>query len=235
MKTGDYLPKGTMTARSCRSDAQRQGSAALIEVMQAWEGLSDEERLAWDVQGSSRRMKGVNYFKQVNLRRLRRGEEMARQPPLPKPFDGRPLLKRLRIRNRNGRISLELELRRVPGAPRTVWGSLPCNLGLKQPRACPRLGWLPDPQGRWIKITGLYFAKHGEYILQHGLRLVGKRIFIRLRQELDEGTPLYEQVKAVVPPPEVPRVKKGTSSSKDLRILFESSSKGLRSNTPASR
>jgi hypothetical protein len=235
MKTRDSLHQGTMAARSCRSDAQLQGSAALVEVMRAWEALSDQDRLAWDAQGSTRRMKGVNFFKQVNLRRLRRGEELARVPPPLKPYDGGPILKGLAIRNRNGMITLHVELRRLPAAPRTVWGSLPSNLGLKQPHACPRLGWLPHSRSRRIEITGLYFAKHGEHIRRHGLQLVGKRIFIRLRQELDEGASLYEQAKAVVPPPEGRRGKKALSSSKDLRMLFECSSKDLRNITPTTR
>lgn len=231
MKTGDNLQKGTMAAKSCRSDAQLQGSAALIEVMKAWEALSDEERLTWDVAGKHRRMKGINYFKQVNLRRLRRGEELARVPPQPKPYDGRPILKGLSIRNRNERITLELELRRTPDAPLTVWASLPCNLGLKRPSSCPRLGWLPAPQGRRSEITKLYFEKHGEYIKEHGLQLAGKRIFIRLRPETDDGPNLYEQVRAVVPQPEVQMSKKGPVSSKELRTSFERASKGLRSIT----
>lgn len=218
-----------------RSDAQRQGSAAMVQVMMAWEALSDEQRLTWDVHGSHRRMKGINDFKQVNLRRLRRGEELASLPPLFKTYDARPLLKGLDIRNRNGRITLELQLRRVPDSPWTVWASLPCNLGLKKPRRCPRLGWLPAPQGRWCEITRLYFKKHGDYIRQHGLKLVGKRIFVRIRPETDDGPNLYEQVKAPVPRPEVQLDKKGRSPSKGHRRVIEGSSKGLRSSTLTTR
>ena len=222
-------------ARKGRSDAQRQGSAAMTLVMQAWEALSDEERLTWDVAGSNRRMRGIDYFKQVNLRRLRRGEELTRVPLRAKPHDTRPLLTRLDIRNRDGRITLELELRRAPDTPTTVWASLPCNLGQKQPSSCPRLGWLPAPQGRRSEITRLYFKKHGAYIKEHGLQLVGKRIFIRLRPETDDGPNLYEQVRAVVPQPEVQMSKKGLISSNELRTGFERASKGLRSITGTSR
>ncbi len=214
-----------------RSAAQRQGSAAMTEVMRAWEALTDMERLTWDVAGKSRRRSGVNYFKQVNLRRLRRGEELARVPTPFKPSDGRPLLKGLSIRNRGGRITLVLELRRGPDAPRTVWASLPCNLGLKKPRECPRLGWLPAPQARRSEITRLYFTKHGEHIRQHGLQLVGKRIFVRLRLERDDGVLLYEQARTVVPKPEVEMGKKGPSSSKEVRRGFEGGSKELRNIT----
>src|ERR1035438_249104 len=82
-------------ARKSRNDDQRQESAAMTEVMKAWEALSDEERLTWDIAGKPQRMKGIHYFKQVNLRRLRRrihyfkqvnlrrlrrGDELARLP-----------------------------------------------------------------------------------------------------------------------------------------------------------
>jgi hypothetical protein len=218
-----------------RSAAQRQGNATMTRVMKAWEELSDKERLTWEVAGTSRRTNGIKRFKQVNLRRLGLGEELARVPPRSKPYDGEPLLKRLNIHNRDGRITLELELWRAPAAPWTVWGSPPSNLGVKRPRQCPRLGWLPALQGGRSVISGLYFKRYSEYIKEHGLQLVGKRIFIRLRQEVDVGMCLYEEVKAVVPKPEGQEGKKGLSSSKDLRRPFEGSSKVLRNHTRTSR
>ena len=120
-------------------------------------------------------------------------------PPPFKPYDGRPILKRLDIRNRGGWITLNLELRQKPTVPTTVWGARPCNRGVEKPARCPRLGWLPAPEdGAW-DITELYFQKHGEYIKKHRVRLAGKRIFIRIRREVDGGVDLYEEVKALVP------------------------------------
>ena len=48
----------------------------------------------------------------------------------------------------------------------------------------------------------LYFEKHGEYSRDHRTQSVGKRIFIRIREEVDDGPNPYAQVTAVVPPPE---------------------------------
>jgi hypothetical protein len=223
------------TARPARSEAQRQSRAAMVQVMKAWEALRDEQRLAWDVQASQRRMKGIHYFKQVNLRRLQRGEDLAQVPPPSKTYDARPLLKTLDIRNRNGQITLELQLRRAPDFPCTVWASLPCNLGLKKPRRCPRLGWLPALQGRWCRITHLYFNKHGQYLQDHGLPLVGKRIFVRLRAETDDGPDLHEEIKAVVPQPEIQIDKNTLSPSKGHRRIAVGSSKGLRTSTLTAR
>lgn len=174
----------------------------MAEVMMAWEDLTDEDRLAWRTAATNRRMEGVIYFKQVNLRRLRRGEALLRLPPVFKPYDGRPILKRLLILNRGGRLYLELELFRTPAMPTSVWGALPCNRGKAKPNKCPRLGWLPAAEDGVCHITGLYFQKHGEYLRAHGVYLVGKRIFIRTRLELDDGVALYEEVQAVVPPPQ---------------------------------
>jgi|WetSurMetagenome_2_1015567.scaffolds.fasta_scaffold162055_2 hypothetical protein len=208
-------------ARNRRSEEQRQGSTALRQVMHGWEALSDEERLAWDSHAAQRRMKGINYFKQVNLRRIRRGDDPTPVPPPLKVYDARPLLKELNIRNRAGRITLKLRFRRAPDSPRTVWASLPCNCGAKQPRHCPRLGWLPTVRGDRCDITKLYFGKHLEHIKRHGLLLVGKRIFVRLRAETDDGANLYEQVKAIVPLPEVKITKNALRPSKPLRSPFE--------------
>ena len=51
-----------------RSEAQRQGNAAMGQVMKGWEALPDEERLAWDVQASHRRTKGINERPSKGLR-----------------------------------------------------------------------------------------------------------------------------------------------------------------------
>jgi hypothetical protein len=89
--------------------------------------------------------------------------------------------------------------------PTTVWGSRPCNRGLARPDKCPRLGWLLVSADVVIDITALYFNKHARYIEQQGMELVGKRVFIRTRQEMDDGANLFEEVQAVIPPPERPR------------------------------
>jgi hypothetical protein len=141
----------------------------------------------------------------------------------------------LDIRNRGGRLTLELEFWRKPDGPRTVWASLPCNLGQKKPTSCPRLGWIPATQGRWCNITRLYLDKHGAQIKERGLQLVGKRIFVRLRLEVDEGVALFEQAKAKVPKPEVEIDRKGPISSNKLRTSFERASNELRNITGTSR
>jgi hypothetical protein len=185
-----------------RSAAQQQGPIAMRQVMQAWEGLTDEEYLTWRVEATSRRRKAINYFKTVNLRRLLRGEELTRLPSPSKPFNPKPVLKRLRIQNRGGRITFKLELNRALTEPMTIWGARPCNRGSAKPDKCPRLGWLRAGRSLKRDITRLYFGKHRDYLVRNQVQMVGKRIFVRLRHERDEGANLYEQINAVVPPSE---------------------------------
>ncbi len=51
-------------------------------------------------------------------------------------------------------------------------------------------------------ITALHYQEYAQRIWNSKQPLTGKRIFIRLRQELDEMTPLSDEVAAVVPKPE---------------------------------
>ena len=187
--------------RPGRSAEQQQGPLAMAHVMRVWEELTEEEYLAWRVAANSRRKEAISYFKMVNLRRLLRGEELTRLPPAPKAFNSMPVLKGLRIRNQFGRLTLTLDLHRPPTEPMTLWGARPCNRGAAKPDKCPRLGWVSPGKSLHRDITQLYFKKHRAYLIQHEVPLVGKRIFIRLRREQDEGAQFYEEVQAFVPPP----------------------------------
>jgi hypothetical protein len=73
-----------------RSAEQRQGSAAVAYVMNAWEDLSDQEHRTWRVQGKSLRTTEINYFKKfavfggrkrgIGLRHECRVEAILRPP-----------------------------------------------------------------------------------------------------------------------------------------------------------
>jgi hypothetical protein len=185
-----------------RSTDHREWTAAVGHASGAWEYLSDEQRRLWNVAAKTWRMSGQRYFVKINARRLWNRQELLTEPPGPGRHDPKRVLKRLVITNRRGRIVLKLKVSPVPGARYTVWGSLPCNRGVSRCYNCPRLGPLPAPAGGWSDITALYFRKHGDYIVEHEVPVVGKRIYIRVRQERDDGLALYEEVRAVVPEPE---------------------------------
>ena len=174
-----------------RSTDQRNWNIAIGRASSAWEYLTDQQRLLWNVAAKTWRSSGQRYFVKINARRLRDGLELLTEPPRSARYDSKPVLKRLLITNRRGRIVLKLEVSAMPGARYTVWGSRPCNLGVSWRPNCPRLGALPAPVGRWSDITALYFRKHGDHIMQHELPVVGKRIYIRVREERDAGPTLY--------------------------------------------
>jgi hypothetical protein len=109
-----------------------------------------------------------------------------------------------------------------------------------RPDKCPRLDWLPAPEKLLSEITFLYFRKHGAFILDHGIELTGKRIFIRIRQEVDDTAHLYEEVQAVVPEPEARpgRQKRPNSTVTPPRLLRSPSVRWraqLASKPPAAR
>jgi hypothetical protein len=185
-----------------RSAAQREWTAAVASASRAWEHLTEEQRLSWNLDAETRRSSGQRYFVKINAPRLRDGREMLTTSPSSELVGPRGVLKQLVITNRRSRITLKLEVSLPPNARFTVWGSRPCNLGISAYYKCPRLGPLPVAVNGWCEITELYFQKHGDYIKANSVQVVGKRIVIRLRQELDAGPTIYEEVRAVVPPPE---------------------------------
>ncbi len=185
-----------------RSAAQREWTAAVACASRAWEHLTEEQRLAWNLEGEIRRTSGQRCFVGVNARCFRDGQEMLTTPPRAQPPSPRRVLKQLVITNPRGRITLMLEVSLPPNGRFTVWGSRPCNLGISAYHKCPRLGPLPAPENGWSNITELYFQKHGPYIKAKSVQMVGKRIVIRLRQELGNGSTVYEEARAVVPAPE---------------------------------
>ena len=185
-----------------RSSAQQNWTAALGWASRAWEHLTDEQRLTWNVDAENHRTTGHRRFTGINARRLRDGKGLLTLSPKVEPFGARPLLKRLIITNRRGRITLQIELSGVPVGVITVWASRPCNLGRKGCQKCPRIGPLPPRRRGLYNITPLYFDKHGEYIIRHGMQLIGKRIYVRIRQESDEKPSLYQEARAIVPPPQ---------------------------------
>jgi hypothetical protein len=185
-----------------RSPSQLEWTSAVGRASNAWEYLTDDQRQVWRTEASTMRTTGQRLFVKINARRLRDRLELLTAPPVSKPYSPGPILKEFVITNRGGQIRLKVRVDLAPGARFSVWGSRPCNLGVSGCDKCPWLGPLPAPVRGWCDITDLYFKKHGEYISRTWMRLVGKRIVIRVREELDTGVKVFEQARAVVPPPQ---------------------------------
>lgn len=186
--------------KKVRSPDQQAWAAAVGHASQTWEQLTDEQRLELRVQAGNRRMTGQRWFVKLNARRFYNGQPLLLGLPGPAPVN-LPLRFRFFITNLGGRVAFKLEFLKAPIGHFTVWASRPRNRGTSREKDCPRLGSLPELEDGVSDFTELYFRKHGAFIRKHRLRLVGKRIFIRLRQELDEGPGELQGADAVVPTP----------------------------------
>ena len=198
-----HRPRKEGRRQPVRSADQREWNRCVALASRAWDALTDDQRLAWNVAGKSRRISGHSYFTGVNAPRIRDGLSVLTEVPAPVAGSGKAILKRLLISNWRGQVSLKVEVSMPPGARVTVWASRPCNQGVSFNAKCPRLGELPRPVGGISDITTRYFEKHGKYIEAHQMELVGKRIFVRVREESGSGPAQFEERNAVVPSPGV--------------------------------
>ena len=194
-------PRKEARRRTVRSADQREWNRCVALASRAWEALADEQRLAWNIAGKRRRISGHSYFTGINAPRIRDGLPVLTEVPAPVASSEKAILKGFVISNWRGQITLKLEVSPPPGVRVTVWASRPCNQGVSFNAKCPRLGELPHPAGGMSDITAPYFAKHGEFIERQGMDLVGKRIFVRVREESGVGPALFEEKNEVVPPP----------------------------------
>ena len=196
-------PRQGIRRRKARSADQREWNRCVALASGAWEALTDEQRLAWNTAAKDRRISGHSYFTGINAPRIRDGLPVLTEVPTPVASGGKAILKGFVIKNWHGQVTLNLAVSPRPGVRVTVWASRPCNQGVSFNAKSPRLCELPQPAGGMSEITAPYFAKHGEYIERHGIDLVGKRIFVRTREELGAGRAQFEGRNAVVPPPGV--------------------------------
>jgi hypothetical protein len=155
-------------------------------VSAGWEGLSDEQREAWEVAGAkvpsrrvlgkAGRLDGRGCFAKVNLPRARLGQELLKEPPARVVFDPNPVTGFTIVRGRKG-TTLTLTLDRRPVQELLVYGSPPCNQGKRRCWDLRVLGLLAGAAKGPNEITELYAAKYG-------LPRAGKRVFIRVRQQM---------------------------------------------------
>lgn len=187
--------------KPARSAAQRAWNGAVALASRAWEWLNDEQRITWNTQAGTHRTSGQRLFVKISARRLYDGKKLLTEYPAPTSFGPGPHLKALVIINHRRRLTLKLRASPAPGGQFTVWGSRPLNQGISVCPWCPLLGPLPPAVGEWIDISDLYRRKHGRYLKANTLQLTGKRIIIRLREELDDGSKTVQEVRALIPPP----------------------------------
>jgi len=188
--------------RKARSHDQQRWNHSMKLAADAWNRLTDLQHLTWHSAGKSRRTTGRSYFIRINLSRFYNGEEILLCPPPSEVPCAQRVLQWLLITEHRGRLSVKLEVTPTPGARFTVWASRPCNPGRSACPKCPRLGPLPPPINGWSDITSLYVRKHGAYIRAQRLALAGMRVFVRVRQEMDQGPSLFQSINARVSDPQ---------------------------------
>ena len=175
----------TSSGWSAITDAQRQGWCAL--------GKETKTTSALGVKSS---LTGQNTYTRINNARA-----AIRLPPLADApahvrFDPEPVTA-LRITNIAGRVSLELMVSGHPAGHIEVYGSPHFNAGRLVCWDLRLLGCMADPKPGWNDITDLYWRKFD-------LPPVGKRVFIRVRQQINGWQGLPRQMNALVPPSEKP-------------------------------
>jgi hypothetical protein len=189
-------PKKLLTAARLQSDT------AMRIVAEAWNNLTDEHRDRWYVAGpyvpsrkvfgKAGRLDGRGFFFKANLPRARLGQELLPEPPAQAGFGRNPAVAFI-ITNDKWDFAMELTLARAPTEEIMLWASPPCNAGKKRNWDYRVLGLLQTP------VEGVNNFRR-LYVKRFGVPPVGKRVFVRIRQQTNgwRGDPW--EGSAVVPP-----------------------------------
>ncbi len=173
--------------RNPRTPEQMEWREAFQRARAFWGTLSDEQFLAWEtfgqaprtqsVFGRSRPIPGYLVCVSVNAHLAMVGEPMVTTPPPIPVFQACPVVG-LVITTADGPVSLKLQLSDKPVQRVLVYGARPQNPGVRFVDHYPFLGVVPEEEGELVDITALYAAKHG-------VPPVGKRVFVRIVQQLN--------------------------------------------------
>ena len=191
-----YVP-----ARDPRTPIQLERRALLARIAARWRTLTDEQRALWIAiarevlsrsrTGQSGALTGCQLFTKINFNLAIVREEQVTEPPARPRFRKNPV-GALMITNTRGKIALKLKVSGTPAQTIIVLGYPPVSAGVSFARDFTILGLLPVPVGGVSDITELYVARYG-------VPLVGKRLLIRTRQQIDGWEDLPVQTTAIVP------------------------------------
>ena len=187
--------KRAPTPDQCRAREEMRTLSA------AWNGLTEEQRQAWNGESRANRRGGLaarsprrngrRLFFKANSRRLALGQDLLLEPPGSGSVCPFPIV-RLVITNHGGRIALKLHLASGRAEGVMVSATRPCNAGVTIGRKFCRIGLPPAPERGMIDITELYVARFD-------LPPVGKKIFIRVQQMHDYLGSMVQTTSAIVP------------------------------------
>jgi hypothetical protein len=184
-----------------RTPGQLRSRATLGHIAPRWRGLTDEQRAAWTAGGRKIRSRprlgqcgpltGCQFFTMINCNLASIGLDRVVLPPERARFGTNPV-DELVITNTGGDIDLKLAVRGTPVPYTIVLGTAPCSAGISFAMHFVILGLLPAPKAGFSNIRKLYVDKFG-------VPPVGKRVFIRTRQQINGWADLPKQTTAVVP------------------------------------
>ena len=180
---------------------QRRAREEMRSLSAAWNGLTEEQRLAWNgesrdnrrggLAARSRRRSGRRSFFRANSHRLALGQDLLTDPPESGSVCPFPIVL-LVITNHGGRIALKVRLASGRAEGVMVSASRPCNAGVMVGRKFCRICLLPAPKRGMSDVTEPYVARFGR-------PPVGKKIFIRVQQMHDYLGSVVQTTSAIVP------------------------------------
>jgi hypothetical protein len=184
-----------------QTDAQLRVRHFLANVASQWATLTQAQRDAWTVAGKAHQSKarlgqsgpltGFQLYAKINCSRLIIGGTEVSTPPAAPAFPLLPV-SGLAITNVGGTVSLKLTTTDAPGDGTMLRGAPPCSQGRSIAPGVVYLGTLDSPVNNAIDITTAYTAKYGA-------PPVGKKVFVRVNQNVNGWEDIPRQFWAIVP------------------------------------
>jgi len=141
--------------------------------------------------GQSGPLTGFQLYAKINCSLLVIGGEVVSAPPAAPVFDLLPV-SGLVITNAAGVITLKLTTTDSPPDGTMLWGAKPCSQGQNIARQTVLLGTLGSPVNNAIDISTAYKARYGS-------PAVGKKVFVRVNQNINGWEDVPRQFWAIVP------------------------------------
>jgi hypothetical protein len=183
------------------TDAQLRIRSYLRSVASQWRGLTQTQRDTWTAEASAHQSKsrlgqsgaltGFQLYAKINCSRLNIGDDVVQAPPA-EPVFGLLPVSGLVITNAAGVITLKLTASDAPPDGTMLWGAKPCSQGVNSARGVVFLGTLESPVGGAINITSAYTARYGSPV-------VGKKVFVKVNQNINGWEDTPRQFWAIVP------------------------------------
>ena len=183
------------------TDAQLRIRSFLRSVASQWRGLTQDQRNAWTAEASAHQSKtrlgqsgtltGFQLYAKINCSLLNIGEDVVLAPPAEPVFGLLPVTG-LTITNTNGVITVKLTSTDSPAEGTMLWGAKPCSQGISTARGVVFLGTLNTAVNGAIDITAAYTARYGS-------PAVGKKVFVKVNQNINGWEDTPRQFWAIVP------------------------------------